>query len=365
MIKKIDCNIKNKLFNTNPNLFLKEILVESNDKIEISNNSIEIYYPANIKNELYLIFPKITFNIDIIRILDNKKIISLKGHKNIILFVRHFYNSKDNFDYLLSADEDFKVYIWDLTNVFKLKFIINIEYNFNISDSLIIFDQNNTNDYILTTTKGIKNENYSKLFSFQNNGKFIKNISSTNLNKTYYLIRWDKKNQNNDIYIIELCSRIISIYNLLNPDDNIKLKPFLHESIFCSGCILNKQEIDYLFTISYNSSINIINLNNKSFIAYFNYGYNNNFSNIIQWNENYLIITINERIEIFHIPSQKIINRIELNKNIISISLKKIIHPYYGESLLSIGSDSSIKLWSSENIFIYKNYIKSYNNTQI
>ena len=180
---KNDKNIKEYEFKKNPNLILKEILNEENEDLIIKNNIIDIFYPKHIKNELYLIFPRNTnFLIDITRILDNKNITSLKGHKSYIFFVRHFYNSKNTFDYLLSSDEDCKIFIWDLTNNYKLKFIIEIQNYYNISDALIIFDDFDAKDYILTCTIGIKNNNYSKLFSFENNEKFIKNIKGTNLN---------------------------------------------------------------------------------------------------------------------------------------------------------------------------------------
>ena len=352
MIKKYSNKINKEYeFKNNPNLFLKEILNEENEDISIGNNIIDIYYPKHIKNELYLIFPKqINFSIDIIRILDNKNITSLKGHKNYILFVRHFYNCRDNNDYLLSSDEDCKIFIWDLTNNYKLKFMIEIHNYFNITDGLIIFDDFNSKDYILTCTKGINNDNYSKLFSFENKGEYIKNIPYTNLNKTYYLIKWINNNDNNKLYIIECCDKIIYIYNLYEPEENFKMKSFLHESINCGGCVIKQNNNDYLFAISYNGYINIFDLNNKLYFKNIYCEYNNNFCSIIQWNVNYLIITINGKIQIFDIFQKKIISSIKVNNNKRYIYLKKMVHPYFGESLLTIESDSSIKLWAIKKI---------------
>ena len=347
-------NLKNYVFYKNPNLKFIELLLEEekqNENIYDINTIIEIYYPRNIKNEVYLILPKLNmYNIDIIRILDSKKIASLKGHKNFILVVKHFYSKKNKIDYLLSTDENCKLFIWDLTNNFKLKFFIEIKYSFNLSDCLLIFDENNNKDYILTSTKVIKNDNYSKLFSFENKGEYIKNIPYTNLNKTYYLIKWINNNDNNKLYIIECCDKIIYIYNLYEPEEKFKMKSFLHESINCGGCVIKQNNNDYLFAISYNGYINIFDLNNKLYLKNIYCEYNNNFCSIIQWNVNYLIITINGKIQIFDIFQKKIISSIKVNNNKRYIYLKKMVHPYFGESLLTIESDSSIKLWAIKEI---------------
>ena len=203
----------------------------------------------------------------------------------------------------------------------------------------------------MISTSGIKNDNYSKLFSFENKGEFIKNIPSTNLNKTYNLIRWNYIKENNDIYIIECCNKYIYIYNLNNLEINFKLAPFLHESINCSGCIIKKNDVDYLFTIAYNGYINIFDLNKKLYITNIYCEYNNNFCCIIQWNINYIIISIKGKMQTIDIYQKIIVNSIKVNNNDI-IYYKKIIHPYYGESLLSIESDSSIKLWVIKNNLI-------------
>ena len=73
----------------------------------------------------------------------------------------------------------------------------------------------------------------------------------------------------------------------------------------------------------------------------------------MQWNKKYLIVSINQKIEIIDINQKKIINAIKFKKvsNISIIFFKKIIHPFYGESLLTIETNSSIKLWISNHNF--------------
>ena len=293
-----------------------------------------------------MIFPRNNFFIDIIRILDNKKIISLKGHKNQILLVRHFYNSKDNFDYLLSTDDDFKLLIWDLTNNYKLKFSIVLNYSLNLSDCLIIFDENNTKDYIITSASST--HNFSKIFSFEEEGKFIKDIKSTDSNKTMNLIRWNNIKEQNSIYIIELCKNFIFVYNLYEPEIiNFKLQSIIHESLFINGFIINKNDFDYLWTISYIGYINIFNLNHRRYISNIFTGLEFGFKNMIQWNSKYLITTINKKIQIIDMDQKRVINSIKPNKNYNNMFyILKIFHPYYGESLLNIEEDSTITLWT-------------------
>ena len=66
----------------------------------------------------------------------------------------------------------------------------------------------------------------------------------------------------------------------------------------------------------------------------------------MKWNKKYLIVSIRQKIEIVDINQKKIINAIKLKKND-DIFFKKIVHPFYGESLLTIETNSSVKLWIS------------------
>ena len=53
----------------------------------------------------------------------------------------------------------------------------------------------------------------------------------------------------------------------------------------------------------------------------------------------------NKLIKIIDTDKNKIITDIKSGHNVMIISIKKINHPLYGESLLSGSNDKAIKLW--------------------
>ena len=114
----------------------------------------------------------------IFTLLDNKKIKSLNGHKNNILTVRYFINNKDYNEYLISADNNKTVILWDITNNYNIKYQINTKYDKCIWSCLLVFPHNNNDNYIITSTESTSNDNdksATKIYSL-NNGNFVKYI---------------------------------------------------------------------------------------------------------------------------------------------------------------------------------------------
>ena len=94
------------------------------------NDIFEIFKTQN-ENKEYLVSPKSNnFNLDIFDLLDNKLIYSLPGHNNDIRTVRY------NNNYLISADDDKIVIVWDINN-FKIKHKIQTNYGKDIYSNLL------------------------------------------------------------------------------------------------------------------------------------------------------------------------------------------------------------------------------------
>ena len=131
-------------------------------------------------NKEYIISPNINnYNLDIFNLLDNKKILSLQGHKNDITTIRYFINN-NNYnninEYLISGDYNYIVIIWDITNNYKIKYQIDTKYKNDIFSCLSIFHHNNNDNYFITSTINTSDNNdnsATKIYSL-NNGKFIK-----------------------------------------------------------------------------------------------------------------------------------------------------------------------------------------------
>ena len=311
------------------------------------NDMFEIFKSPN-ENKEYLISPNSNnYNLDIFDLLDNKLVHSFPGHKNRIRTVRY------NNNYLISADDDKIVIIWDINNNYKIKHKIKTNYGDNIYSCLLLFNVkigiNNYNDYIITSTyndSGNDEDSATKVYSFKD-GKFIKNINKTNNIAIYYLLSWIN---NNNYYIIQFAYKKILINNLITDEIYAKLIN-VPESSHYSGFITygtypgSNINGDFLFSSSENGYINIWNLNEKKIFKIIN---TNGciLAHIILWNNQYLIAADynNKSFKIIDTCNDSIYDmKTEHKKDMVCI--KKVNHPIYGESLLTTSEDNTIKLW--------------------
>ena len=362
-----DLNIKyNELINMISNLEHNEFIRKINYKFEKDpqglkfrqnvndtnasygwNDIFEVYISRK-DNKEYLVSPNNNnYKLDVISLLENKLTISLKGHNNHIRTIRYFINNINSEEYLISADNDIIVIIWEITYNFNIKFKINTNYADNIYSCLLLFDLINENSYIVTSSYAQLDDNEksaTKLYSLEN-GQLIKYISHTNRNAIYYLLSWYNKN-NNKYYIIQFTFKAILINSVL--DDELYCELIQEpEDNHLSGFIYNIDNIDYLCSSSYNGYINLWDLFNKSIYKVIN---TNDcvLSNIIQWNNQYFIVADydNKSFKIVDIEKEKIVKDITGQHTDKVPCVKKIYHPLYGESLLTAGQDNTIKLWS-------------------
>ncbi len=362
-----DLNIKyNELINLISNLEHNEFIKKINYKFEkdpqglkfrqnvnVTNasygwNDIFEVYISRKDNKEYLVSPNNNnYKLDVISLLENKITISLSGHNNHIRTIRYFINNINSEEYLISADNDIIVIIWEITYNFNIKFKINTNYADNIYSCLLLFDLINENSYIVTSSYAQLDDNEksaTKLYSLEN-GQLIKYISYTNKNAIYYLLSWYNKN-NNKYYIIQFTFKAILINAVL--DDELYCELIQEpEDNHLSGFIYNIDNVDYLCSSSYNGYINLWDLFNKSIYKVIN---TNDcvLSNIIQWNNQYFIVADydNKSFKIVDIEKEQIVKDISGQHTDKVPCVKKVYHPLYGESLLTAGQDNTIKLWS-------------------
>ena len=347
----------NKIFNKDPNELKFHSLIVNNLSSKGVNDIFEVY-TSNADNQDYLVSKNGTNNfLDIINLNNNQIVTSLKGHTNTITMVRYFINYKGKNEYLISADTNKNVIVWDITDNFKLLHLIQTEYiNHNIYSCYIFFD-NWDNNFIFTScglNKYEKNEaSYTKMYSLKD-GKFVKDIIDSNENNTYYLLIWYHEGHKIN-YLIECCEEKIIITDFVKNDLYANLMPHGFKVLkYYSGFIYNyekKNGRDFLCCSTSNGCVAIWDLLNINLI-YFGKISKFELYNIIQWNENYAIISggKNKTIKIFDIRKFKEVKSIETGHSSNVNCIKKIVHPIYGESLLSSGNDHKINLWTINSI---------------
>ena len=229
----------NHKFLKNPqNLKFKLNINTTNDSFG-RNDIFEVFFSVkDLKG--YLISKNNNYNLDIYRLEDNTLVKSIKHHTNHITIVRYFLELNANKEYLLTADENKFVTLWDIQDDFKILYDIKPGYNGKIYSILLVFDINKKN-YLLTCSTSTSE--YTKKYNFES-GKFIENINKTNSNYTYYLLYWFNI-KNNEHYIIECCDGKVSIHNLIKDEIYAELKAPNEYRNF-SGFIYTKNDVDYL-----------------------------------------------------------------------------------------------------------------------
>ena len=322
--------------------------------VQNSFTTFEIYYSYQDDNELRLIYSnRNTLMIDIFRIKDNYKIISLKESKNINLSLRHFFNYKDKNDYLITTQHESDIVkLWNLSDSFKLVYSILTQYHSNIMSCLIIFEKN----YIITSTGcSDTNTDYTHVYKFDD-GSLNKKIIGSNLYSTYYLLYWYNKKDNNNYYLIECCYGKILIYNIISNELIKELKKAKNESDHYRAIIINEENNnkDYLCTSSDNGFVDIWDLEEGLLIKSIGTNSKCKFYEICQWSIRYIIVTDSENnsFSVIDIIDGKIISEIGGIHDDCVIGVKKIIHPIYGECLLSNDDEGKIKLWVNESYYI-------------
>ena len=313
------------------------------------NDMFEIFISYK-DNKEYLISPNINnYSLDVIELYDNKKILSLKGHRNNIRTIRYFIdkNNTNYNEYLISADDNKIVIIWDIVNNYNIKYTIDTKYGHNIYSCLLIFPTNANDNYVVTSSYNESDnidKSATKIYSL-NNKKFFKYIQNTNNKAIYYLLTWYNK-KNSKYYIIQFSFKKILINNLLEDELYSELIQDPEDNHF-SGFLFNKDNNDYLCSSSSIGYINIWDLYNKSIYKSINLK-NCKLAHIIQWNDKFVLVADynNKSFKIIDMEKYKLIDDINGYHTDKIVCIKKIHHPVLGEALLSTGRDKTLKLWS-------------------
>ena len=254
------------------------------------------------------------YNIDIILLFDNKIKKSLKGHENHITTVRYFINPKNNNEYLISADYDFFIFVWDIHDNYNrlYQFISSSK----IFSSLIIFSiEKDKENKIIFVDKKIK------IYSLENGIRLNNNINNNNNNNNYinyrleepspnYLLGWHNK-KNAEYYIINFNDYNIEITNL----SDIKYATFryIERGKYYSGFIYTEKDKDILCNNNSNGQIQFWDLYDKKLIKFINTG-KGHLTKLIKWSEKFIISVIYlKNFRIIDISQNKAISNIGSN----------------------------------------------------
>ena len=332
-------SIEGKRFKTNPStLKFKIDLSTKAQKSFTIDNVIAVY--AGYDGNSYLAAPiSTTFEIEIMNLKDSKIVHSLKGHSAHIYIVRHYFQRKSSTDFLISTSSERKVKVWNL-KTYECHITLNkCHTGTYLYSALLLFDNINNLNYIVTSCP---NE-YMKLWDFDS-GKFIREIGSTS-DYTYFINYW---NNNNINYIINANSSNVKIYGI-NKSKEIYREFLAPQSTWhMSAFVERMNDINYLFESDGNGYLRIWNIEKKEIYKSIQAS-GCNLRGICFWNDRFIIAASSDKgFKIFDLENNKNIITIHGHESVLC-TVQKIMHPLYGESLISSGIDGNIKLWIQKN----------------
>ena len=320
-------------------------------------NTFLIFNSIN-NNKLFLVFTTQEKNVKIYDIIDKKLVLEIRNstedNKQITNF-RHFYdeyNKRDLIMFIIGIKNCIK--IWDAYNWECILELKNIYKEGNIYSSLILNDNIKNDLYIITSNCTLfKDSQPLKIYDLK--GNFIKDIPDSN-SKTFFLdifhdIRHSKK------YIISVNKEFVKSFDYEKNccykkySDKPEGKKINFDGFFYSSVIKFFDDNDFIQLIVSGDDgfIRIWDFHEGNLIKKIETDKNCIFS-LCLWNNDYLFGAGEDgRIKLIDLNAGVIINEIKGHNKMIC-TIKKLIHPIYGECLVSQGfRKDQIILWRNKN----------------
>lgn len=334
-------------FKSNPNFKFKEIVVEKTECLA-SSYQFDCYKAKD--GETYLISPywdidhadKPVHHISLINLRTKEVYKKLEGHKDRVLCARYFKDPYTQKDYLISCDRKYKIIVWDLSEDGKNIFEKEEKYESFIYSVILMFEPDKM--YAVTST-------------LANGDSFVHCIqdgSRTELKDTkdlfvYFMTYWwDEKNKEHNIIS---CGKNKILISQFNAKTNYSVTTDDKHPYNLGGMVYKNKDKDYLITSATYGLIKVIDLQAKkdiktiTFEDVFLYSF-------VKWNDRYLLVNdcLQRRILVLDIDNFTVKSKVLCPEMYFDRFIKKVEHPLYGESIMSVGIDWKIKLFVNRNI---------------
>ena len=303
------------------------------------NNSIDKVFCAfkAFSGESLVSWGTPQFNIEIYDLGKSKIIHTIvKAHNNTIFSCRHYPDSKKRIDYIISSSYDRTVKVWDIKTYSYIVNIVNAHGGYYIYSVSILCDSKENANYVITSAP---NE-YMKIWDF--NGKNIKSIGqndeSTYFIDTYYDAR-EKKH-----YIINANSSDVKSYDFStgNLYNRYKGSP---QTWHMSAVVNETKDQQILIESDGNGYIRMWDFHTGALIKSIPSCPSLNLRGVCLWNDDYLFSAGNDyQVKLFDLTNGKFVQSFKGHTSTVC-SVAKIVHPKYGECLISHGLEGKLKIW--------------------
>ena len=346
---KQSIDIKNENKNSNLTINNENIL---NQKIHFLTNLVNDSYSddwlidkfiafKSINDIFYLIYSNYNKSIISYNIIFNKKINETKkAHKTFITNFRYYLDNINKRDLIISiSSDDNNIKLWNINN-FELLLNITKIYKAGYLESAC-FLNNENKYYIVTSNKSNSFAESIKVYDFK--GNKIKEINNSN-ETTYYIdIYYDSESLNN--YIITGNIGYIKTYDY---NENKIYHKYSDSNIGGRFSIIinKKKDVIELIESSGDGNIRIWDFHLGILLKKIKVS-DESLREICLWNEKYVFVGCDDKtIKIIELNNGKIIKELKGHNDKV-LSIKVIIHPKYGEYLISKGAyNDQIIIWT-------------------
>ena len=336
---KNNLNGKNKINYEEPKCKKLLSVLTKNSYCQAYNNSFSVF--KSIDNILYLIYTNKKNAIIYFNLEKQQKVCEIKNNNSITGF-KHYLDKINKRDLLItisSPKNDIK--LWSIKNmecILHLQKIYKEGYLYSAC-----FINHNNNIYIISSNCNFEG-NSEGLYVFDLKSNKINEIKSTN-EPTYFIdIFYDKKNCKN--YIITTHYKYIKSYDYGNNELYYRYddgeRNFGH---FNADIYKYDEELIKIIESCWNGIIRIWDFHSGQLLNKIELLYDQ-VKEICLWNKDYLILDCDDiGVKLLDLNNGKITN-ILFDHNNWTLNNKKVLHPKYGECLLSQGfGKDKIKMW--------------------
>ena len=288
--------------------------------------------------------------ISLIDLSNNQEIQTLVGHTDRVVTCRFFEDPFTGKQYLISADRKYKVKVWDLTDNGAIKFDKELKEGYDnfIYSVLMFFEENKT--YVVVSTLGSGDTN---VFVMGCDDKPIQLKDTKDLN-IYYLDYWfeEKDSEGNSEHHIIQCGKNKILISQLKKDSNYEIATEEKYANNLCGMVYKKGDKDLLITLATRGLIEIIDLKERKELQKIEHS-DVFFYNFVRWNDQYILLyeAMQRRILVLDTDNNyKVVSKVLCPEMYYDRFIRKVDHPKYGESILSVGIDWKVKLYTNRNI---------------
>ena len=259
-----------------------------------------------------------------------------KAHNQTIFSCRHYPHIKNRIDYLITSSYDRTVKVWDIKTFSYIVNISNAHSGYYIYSVSILCDEKDDTNYIITSAP---NE-YMKIWDFS--GKYIRNLGQ-NDESTYFIdIYFDNKDKKN--YILNANSVDVKSYTFKNGELYHKYKG-TPQTWHMSAVVNETKNRQILIESDGNGYIRMWDFHTAILIKSITSSPTLNLRGICLWNDDYLFAAGNDyQVKLYDLTQGKFVKSFKGHTSTVC-SIEKVVHPKYGECLISQGLDGKLKMW--------------------